>query len=59
MGGCRSLASQSVRPVARWAELTQLAIERGGVALQDHLRDVPDRGALVHKSATQGNLLRR
>src|SRR3954447_3703855 len=46
-------------PGARWAELTQLAIERGGVALQDHLRDVPDRGALVHKSATKRDLLRR
>src|SRR4051812_36807225 len=52
MGGCRSLAGQSVRPGARWAKLTQLAIERGGVALQDHLRDLPDRSALVHKSAT-------
>ena len=28
MGGCRSLASQSVRPVARWAELTP-ARDRG------------------------------
>src|SRR3954470_13540891 len=57
MGGCRPLAGQSVRRGACWAELAQLAIERGGVALQDHLRDVPDRGALVHKPATQRNLL--
>ena len=44
---------------APWVGLAQLAIERGRMALQDHLRDFPDRGALVHKSATQRNLLRR
>ena len=35
------------------------ALQAEHIAGQDHLRDVPDRGALVHKSATQGDLLRR
>ena len=35
-----SLARAFARLLAR---PTQLAIERGGVALQDHLRDLPDR----------------
>ena len=55
-GGAHSPARAFARVLAG---PTQLAIERGGVALQDHLRDVPDRGALVHKSATQRDLLRR
>src|SRR3954464_11855910 len=59
---CRLRVAVVHSPARAFARLlagpTQLAIERGGVALQDHLRDLPDRGALVHKSATQRDLLR-
>src|SRR3954451_4507226 len=62
-GVCRLRVAVVHSPARAFARLlagpTQLAIERGGVAFQDHLRDVPDRGALVHKSATQRNLHRR
>src|SRR4051812_42067585 len=40
---CLSLVGQGDRFFAHWAGLAQLAIERGRMALQDHLRDFPDR----------------
>src|SRR3954471_24196912 len=57
--GCHSLAGQSVRPVAQWAELAQLSVERSRVALQDHLRNLPDRGALLDEPTSESDLLRR